>query len=64
MRNMEYRRTTLNTYDEENPTYDSDDVETRSWVYPEERKAPFYVLWDEMKKLISRCFPKRTKTDD
>ena len=37
--------------DEENP-YDC----------VEERMSPFYVLWDEFKKLIWRCVPKRIKT--
>lgn len=48
---MEYRRTTLHPYDEEDPC---DDMESHSWAYPEERQSPFYVLWDEFKNLIWR----------
>ena len=67
---MEYRRTTLHPYDEEDPC---DDIESHSWAYPEEhtspcwaypeeRQSPFYVLWDEFKNLIWRCINKEFKS--
>lgn len=56
---MEYRRTTLHPYDEEDPC---DNIESYSWAYPEERQSPFYVLWDEIKNLISRCINKEYKS--
>lgn len=56
---MEYRRTTLRPYDEEDPC---DDMESHSWAYPEDRSSPFYVLWDEMKNLIWRCIYKEYKS--
>jgi hypothetical protein len=54
---MEYRRTTLHPYDEEDPC---DDME--SWAYPEEHQSPFYVLWDEFKNLMWRCINKQYKS--
>ena len=56
---MEYRRTTLYPYDEEDPC---DDIESHSWPYPEERQSLCYVLWDEIKKLIWRCINKEYKS--
>ncbi len=56
---MEYRRKTLYSYDEEDPC---DDMDARSWAYPEDRQSPFYVLWDEIKNLIWRCVNKQYKS--
>lgn len=55
---MEYRRATLSPYDDDEDPY----IETNSWAYPEERQSPFYVLWDEIKNLISRCIHKEYKS--
>ena len=56
---MEYRRTTLHPYDEEDPC---DDLESHSWAYPEDHLSPCWVLWDEIKNLISRCINKEYKS--
>lgn len=55
---MEYRRTTLHPYDEEDPY---GDIETHSWAYPDDRPSLYWVLCSEMKKLILRCLTKHFK---
>jgi hypothetical protein len=56
---MEYRRTTLHPYDEDE-LYD--DIESHSWAYPDDRQSLYWILWTEIKNLISRCINKEYKS--
>ena len=56
---MEYRRTTLHPYDEEDLC---DDIESHSWAYPDDRPSLYWVLWDGIKNLIWRCINKEYKS--
>jgi len=53
---MEYRRHTLNSYDEENPEM------VESWVHPNDLTT-WQLLWSEFKKLICRYIRKQNRTE-
>jgi len=55
---MEYRRHTLNSYDEENPY----DETIESWPHPEQLTT-WKILYYEFKNLMQRCMSNKRRNE-